>query len=264
MTETSFSFALSPATGTPLHRQVFLLLREQILRGKFAPGSTLPKEEALCEQYGVSRITVRRALSTLAAQGLVESRQGRATFVRSDLPAARQRPSLSFLDELRRTVVETDVEVLGVSEAEPPAEVAELLALEPGSKAVHAIRLRSIAGTPVMLTDAWVPLHFGKRVTAAALRRKPLYEILIAGGVELRRVVQEITATVADPMRAQALQTEVGGSLLKIVRVLHGSDQRPVEYLEVYLRPDRSRILMDIDAAEVNTLVAGRVVHDGV
>jgi GntR family transcriptional regulator len=84
----------------------------------------------------------------------------------------------------------------------------------------------------------------------------------MAQGVEFGRVVQEISAVVADPGRAQALKTDVGSPLLKLVRVMHGRDEQPVEYLHVYLCPDRSRILMDIDAADVNTLVAGQVVHD--
>ena len=76
------------AKGTPLHRQLFLTLRDQVSRGVFAPGSPLPKEETLCENFGVSRITVRRALADLAALGLLEKRHGLGTFVRLDLPPA--------------------------------------------------------------------------------------------------------------------------------------------------------------------------------
>lgn len=253
---------LSPTAGTALHRQVYMVLREQITRGHWAPGEALPKEESLCARFGVSRVTVRRALADLAAQGLLESRQGLGTFVRRDLRPARERPTLSFVDSLRKAAADTQVEVLSVEQEDPPPDVAELLSLEAGAKAVHAVRLRSVAGTPVMLTDAWVPSALGKRVTATALRKHALYEILLAQGVQLGRVVQEISAIAADPARAQVLKTDVGSPLLKLARVMHGRDERPVEYLNVYLSPERSRILMDIDASDVNTLVAGQVVHD--
>jgi GntR family transcriptional regulator len=256
------SAAFTPAKGTSLHRQVFLVLRDQIGRGAFVPGSVLPKEEALCERFSVSRITVRRALADLAAQGLVERRQGIGTFVRHDLPQPRERPSLSYIEGLRKTVIETQVTVLRVGQEDPPPEVAEWLQLGGAEKAVHALRLRSIGDMPVMLTDAWVPLALGKRVTAAALRKNALYEILLAQGVELGRVVQEVTAVVADVERAAVLKTEAGSPLLKLVRLVHGSDDRQVEYLTVYLCPERSRLLMDIAAGEVNTLSAGQVVHD--
>jgi GntR family transcriptional regulator len=127
---------------------------------------------------------------------------------------------------------------------------------------VRAERLRSIGATPVMLTDSWVPMALGKRLTVAALRKRPLYEILLGQGVVLGRVVQELNAVVADPTRPERLGVEVGSPLLKLVRLLHGQDARPVQYLEVYVSSERSRFLMDIPAEHVNTLSAGQIVHD--
>lgn len=239
-----------------------MVLRDEIVRGAYSSGS-LPKEEALCERFGVSRITVRRALADLAAQGLVERRHGRGTFVlEGGLPAARARPSLSFVDSLRQTANDTQVQVLLVEQIEAPADVAAMLQLTPGEKAVHAIRLRSIDGTPVMLTDAWVPAKLGKQLTPTSLRKKALYEILLTQGVRFGRVIQEITAEVSDPARAQLLQLEVGVPLLKVVRVLHDIQAVPVEYIAVTMTPERSRILMDIPGDTVNTLSAGQFVHE--
>src|SRR5689334_3095175 len=93
--------------GTSLHRQLFLVLRDQILSGVLAAKAALPKEEDLCEQFGVSRITVRRALSDLAAQGLVQRRHGLGTFVEACVQAPRPGPTLSFLDGLRKVATET-------------------------------------------------------------------------------------------------------------------------------------------------------------
>jgi len=253
---------LAPVPGTSLHRQLFMVLRDEISRGVYAATGALPKEEALGERFGVSRITVRRALADLAAQGLVERRHGLGTFVRADAPPMRSSPSLSVIDGLRSTAIETDVEVLNVEQAVPPPDVASVLQLPAGELAVHALRLRSIDGMPVMLTEAWVPAALGKRVTAAQLRKQALYEILMSQGVAFGRVVQEFSAQVADPQRAGWLQTEVGSPLLKMVRLMHDLQSRPVQHLTVLLSPERSRILMDIPGASVNTLSAGQIVHD--
>ena len=249
------------APGTSLHRQLFVVLRDEITRGVYASGA-LPKEEALCERFGVSRITVRRALADLAALGLVERRHGLGTFVRADLPQARAQPSLGLVDSLRKAALETDVQVLEVAQSEAPPEVAAALHLEPGEKAMHALRLRSIDGTPVMLTDAWVPARLGKRVSSAALRKHALYEILMAQGVKFGRVIQEITAEVADPARARLLHVETGAPLLKMVRLLHDLDAQPVQHLSVSMTAERSRVLMDIPGETLNTLTAGQLVHD--
>jgi GntR family transcriptional regulator len=262
MTTAAASPQLNPAKGVSLHRQLFLVLREQIIRGTYEPGSALPTEEGLCEHFGVSRITVRRTLADLAALGLVERRHGLGTFVRRDLPPPRPIPSLGLLDALRKSALETEVEVLDVKEELPPREVSSSLRLSPGERAVHALRVRSIEAVPVMLTDAWVPLRLRKRVTASTLRRSALYEILMSQGIKFGRVVQEITAAVAGPQHAQVLKIEVGAPMLKLVRVMHDADAQPVLHISVYLSPERSRILMDIPGDTVNTLSAGQFVHD--
>jgi GntR family transcriptional regulator len=250
------------ARGTSLHRQLFVVLRDEILRGMY-PSGLVPKEETLCERFAVSRITVRRALADLAAEGLVERRHGLGTFVCEDrLPMARERPSLSLIDSLRQAATDTQVQVLQVEQAEAPPDVASMLQLVPGEKAVHALRLRSIEDTPVMLTDAWVPARFGRHVTASSLRKQALYEILLAQGVKFGRVIQEITTQVCDPLHARLMKTEVGMPLLKVVRVIHDQESRPVQYIVVTMTPERSRILMDIPGDAVNTLSAGQFVHD--
>jgi GntR family transcriptional regulator len=262
MTTARADSALHPSSGTSLHRQLFMVLRDEIQRGAYAATGALPKEEALCERFGVSRITVRRALGDLAALGLVERRHGRGTFVRRDLQAPPQSPTLSVIDSLRKTALETDVEVLEVTQTTPPPDLAALLQLAPGEEAVHALRMRSMEGMPVMLTDAWVPARLGKKVSAAALRKHALYEILMAQGVEFGRVVQEISAAPADPMRARLLQTDIGAPLLKMMRLMHDKQAQPVQHLTAWLAAERSRILMDIPGETVNTLSAGQFVHD--
>jgi GntR family transcriptional regulator len=253
---------LPRAPGTSLHHQLFMVLRDEITRSVYAATGALPKEEALCERFGVSRITVRRALADLAALGLVERRHGLGTFVKAGAESTRSSPSLSLVDSLQQTARETDVEVLDVQREAPPADIAAQLQIAPGTPAVHALRLRSMKGTPVMLTDAWVPLELGRKVTVAALRRHALYEILLNQGVRFGRVVQEIGAQVADPMRAGWLRVDVGSPLLTLVRLIHDPAARPVQHLTAYLVPERSRILMDIPGDRVNTLSAGQIVHE--
>ncbi len=248
--------------GTSLHRQLFLVLRDQIVSGVLAPGAALPKEETLCEQFGVSRITVRRALGDLAAQGLVLRRHGLGTFVQSSGAAPRQGASLGFLDGLRRVATETQVQVLDLQSLVPPANIAALLQLPAGESAVHALRLRSAGDVPLMLTDAWIPARLGKRVTRAALEKKAMYELLMSQGIRFGRVVQEIGAESANPERARLLRTETGAPLLRMVRLLHDLDAKPVQYLTVHMTPERSRILMDIPGDAINTLPAGHVFHD--
>ena len=73
---------LSRRLGAPLHHQIFLVLRDQILSGRYASSQLLPTEDELTRMFGVSRITVRTALAKLKESGLIERRQGVGTFIR--------------------------------------------------------------------------------------------------------------------------------------------------------------------------------------
>ena len=253
---------LARAPGTSLHRQMFVILRDQIMRGVYQPGMMIPNEEALCLQFEVSRITVRRAVADLESAGLLQKRHGRGTFVSTNLPPSRPLATLGFIDALRKTATETDVEVLNVEHAEPPADIARQLDIVAPAKAMHAVRLRSYKSTPVMVTEAWIPTDVGRTITAKELKKRALYEILIGQGVRFGRVVQEITAVAASPFYAKLLQTELAAPLLKLTRLLYDSKQQPVQHLIVHVSPERSRILMDISIEAVNTFAAGAFFHD--
>lgn len=252
----------SRSSGVSLHRQLFLSLRDQIMQGTYPPGAMIPNEEALCEQFGVSRITVRRAVADLEARRLLEKRHGRGTFVRADLPPSRPRATLGLVDSLRKTATETRAEVLSVDRNVPPAAIAEQLCLPPNVRAVHVMRLRWQGTMPVAVTEAWVTEAVGRRITVQALKKRALYEILIAQGVQFGRVVQEITAVVATPYYAELLKVEVGSPLLKLTRLLYDLNREPVQHLVVHVAPERSRILMDVSIDAVNTLAAGSIFHD--
>jgi len=250
------------SVGTALHRQLFMVLRDEIARGVYASTRALPKEEDLCKRFDVSRITVRRALTDLAALGLVERRHGRGTFVSGGPEDVRKMPTLGVMDALRKVASETDVRVLQVERIAPFPDIASLLRMNPGEPALHVFRVRSFKGAPIMFTEAWVPGSVGKRITLDAMRKRALYEIMQDLGIEFGRILQEITAQAASPDVAAHLQVEVGTPLIKLVRLMHDRDAHPVQHLTSLLPPERSRILMDIPGDKINTLDAGRIVHD--
>jgi GntR family transcriptional regulator len=249
--------------GMPLHRQLFLVIRDQINRGAFTTGQALPTEHALGEQFGVSRITVRRALQDLADQGYVRRQHGRGTFVLPRRPSIVPSPALSVLDSLRKAQLETSVEVIDLALREPPARIKSELALAEDD-ALYALRLRSDKTTeePLMITEAWLPTRFSELVTRQSLARRALFEILDTAGVTMGRVVQEITAEVADPLKARLLQTSIGAPLIRINRLGYDHDAKPVQHLSLFLSPDRSRVLMDIPDRDIETAETGYIAHD--
>lgn len=257
-----FSEPVSRTAGIALHRQLYLRLREEIVRGVPAHGEALPNEERLRARFGVSRVTVRRAVADLEAQGFVRRRHGVGTFVEFDRGATRPSVTLSFVEQLRRTDTDTDVRVVSLARTVPPADVAANLQLPAGERALHAVRLRSAHGVPLLVTDVWVPLALGEGVTVGALRRRALYELLIERGVRFGRLVQEITVELASAEHARLLAVEVGAPLIRLTRLLHDRRDRPIQVLCASMSPERSRIVLDVPGSLINTLGGGRIVHD--
>jgi len=252
--------AVAAGAGVPLHRQLFLVLHDEIARGALAPGEPLPTEQALCDQFGVSRITVRRALADLADAGLIERRQGVGSFVR-DRPSSRRNPGGgSYMDGLRKTEFETDVDVLELDIRNAPEAVADQLGSE---RALHVLRLRRERRTsePLMITEAWLPEALSDTVTQDALSRAPLYRLMADAGVELDRVEHEITAEVAGPRNAQMLDVPIGSALMRVNRLAF-ADGKPHHALTILLSPNRSRVLLTQSGGELEAGEGMSIAHD--
>src|SRR5262249_50288155 len=103
---------LDRAQGTPLHHQAYLIVRDAIRSGRYRPGELLPTEEAFAAEFGVSRITIRRAMDALAQAKLIERQQGKGTFVRRGAMSARiEVPTYSMIEQISRIGATTEVKV---------------------------------------------------------------------------------------------------------------------------------------------------------
>lgn len=245
----------------PKYHQIYLVLREQLHEGRFAQG--LPGELALMQQFGVARVTVRRALQELAGEGLISRERGRGTHPvvqrpPANAPAGRGGSKTTrltgLLENLVSTSLNTTVRVLSVSEVAATAEVAQALQLAPGDAVQKAVRVRSTREGPLSHITTWVPAsltqHFGKR----ELAKKPILVLLEEAGVRVGGARQTISARLADAHVADQLGLAVGSALLAVHRLIHDEQGQPVQWLHGLYRPDRYEYQMqlsrvgDIDA----------------
>lgn len=252
---------VSAGAGVPLHRQLFLVLHDEIARGAMAPGEALPTEQALCDQFGVSRITVRRALADLAEQGYIERRQGVGSFVRRRARSDEVPPGGSYMDGLRQAQFQTSIDVVEHDLRTPPSSIGDALGVT--AELLHILRVRRERRThePLMVTEAWLPTDLADTLSSAALRRKPLYELLSTAGVVVDRMQHEITAEIAGPRNATLLNTSIGSALLRVNRLAFVAGA-PHHYVSILLSPNRSRVLMSQTADELQTGDGLAIAHD--
>ncbi|ANN65111.1 GntR family transcriptional regulator [Bordetella bronchialis] len=237
----------------PLYHQVYLLLRQQLLDGTYAPDAPLPGENALAQDYGVSRLTVRRALDALAAEGLVSRRQGRGTFAQppSQLSAPQQGATVdALMAHLARMGMSTQVRLLELAVEPATPAVAARLEVEPGSPVHRSLRVRSHHGEAFSYLQTHVPDAIGRRISRKALGSKPLLQIFGELGIRVSGAEQAVTAVLADAAAAEALGVPVASALLNIRRLVRDVDGRPIEYLDARYRPDRFEYRLDMAAHE--------------
>ena len=255
--------AVALMAGVPLHRQLFLVLHDEIARGAIPAGNPLPTEQELCDQFGVSRITVRRALADLADQGYITRRQGVGSFVREHDATARQVDSRSYMDELRQIDFESDPDVLEFDLDGRAHKPSPIRSDSPATCCTSCgVRRERRTGEPLLVTEAWLPASLAQMITAEKLVHAPMYRLLAEAGVTLERVQHEFIAEIASPRTAQLLDIAIGAAVQRVNRLAFTAGDRPHHYLSILLSPSRSRIFLNHSADELEIGDTMAITHD--
>ncbi len=222
----------------PLYHRVYLLLRQRIAEGAWPPSQPMPGEHELAAMHDVSRITVRRALERLEAEGLIVRRRGAGTFTRPPVMEKRRENLRGLLENLVAMGVRTQVRLLDFAYLPAPADVADALEIAPGAIVQKSQRVRSVKGVPFSHLTTWVPEHIGRHYRPEDLATKPLLGLLEAAGVPPARATQVISAKLADSTVAPLLTVEPGSPLLWTRRQVRDADGQAIEWIEALYRPE--------------------------
>lgn len=130
-------------------------IRKRIENGELAPGDKLPSERDLALAHGLSRMTVRQALTELVTAGVLYREQGRGTFVSAH--KMQQRNISSFTETVRQRGLKPETKVVSFSVCEPPADVADMLSIK--GEVYRAVRIRLADNTPVAVEEIFIPMH---------------------------------------------------------------------------------------------------------
>jgi GntR family transcriptional regulator len=234
------SAPLDASQATPLYHQLYLILRERIRTGELPRNSLLPGEQELTGLFNVSRITVKRALNELVADGLISRHRGRGSIVTAApiMPVVRG-SFFSLMESLKQMGVETEVKLLEALYVPAGPAVAQLLEIDPEASVQRAVRLRSLSGEPFSHLLTYIPETIANRFTPDDLAACPLLTLLERVGVEVSEAEQWISAVAAEPAIAAALDVPAASPLLKIERVMRDKQGTPVQLVYAHYRSDR-------------------------
>ena len=222
---------LNNSSSTPLYDQLKQILKESIDQGIYKSGDRLPNETELCESYGVSRITVRRAIQDLSDEGFLERKQGKGTFV-TRTKIAREMVSIDgFTDFSKQLGKNPSKRVLACEEIKATPEIAEALKIAVDSPVLRLVRIMSIDQQPFTLDIAHYSLerfpnlfsHFAEHESTYDVL-KNVYHINIQSGSS-KKITTVITAS---SMEAEYLDCEVGETLFNIDKTVYDEKGVPI------------------------------------
>jgi len=232
----------------------YLAVREALRRRVSAlpERELLPPEPVLCAEYGVSRITLRRAVDGLVADGHLVREQGRGTYV--SRPAIRHEYRESFVHRIAgfgsvmaESGAHVGVTVLTQRVVPAPAWVAEQLGLEVATDVVELVRLRSIDDAPNHVAHSFLPAETYPKVAEQDFSEGSLYEYLRREyGADLAhaRIVVDVGTAAAD--EADLLRVVAGSPLLVVRTTVHDSCGKPLVHSYSRLRPDVSQVEFEV------------------
>jgi len=222
----------------PLYYQLMQELRQRIEGGTWKPGDLIPSERELSETYGISRMTVRQALTELVNDGLLRRDQGRGTFVAKAKIRKQLSRLTSFTEDMRARGRQPRAQVLRAEMVPARPKVANMLQIDVEQQVALVERLRSADDEPVGIECS----HLSFKGCEAILREDlsgSLYRLLgELFGLAPTRAQEEIEAGPCGSREAQILGIQHNEPVLVIRRRTLDQDQHPFEYVESVYRGD--------------------------
>lgn len=235
---------LTGVSDLPAHARIGYWLERLIVSRKLKAGDKLPSEIEIATALGVSRMTLRQALATIEAKGLIERRRGRfgGNFVAQPRFDFNLTGLPGFTEQMRRAHVEAGATVIQAVTRRPIPDVRSALGLRRGDLVHEIIRVRSANGDPITLEETYIPAHLFPGMLAFDLTDS-LYQTMqreyAKGPYSAREFIEPVKATA---QQAELLNIEPDDALLLINRTSYSADGEPVEFSYDYFRADRTRI----------------------
>ncbi len=230
--------------GEPLYSMVAGQAQEHITAGEWKVGQRLPPERQLCQDFGVSRATLRQALGELEERGLITRHQGRGTFVtrpRQHLPIVGV---FSIRDAMEARGMAMTTKVLNIEIVEASRQLATDLACLPGDPIVYVERLRSGDGEPMVLDTAHLRAELFPGLEAIDFEKRSLYAVVETDyGRTIAEAQETLEPVILTPRECKLLGVPRHTTALLTRRVTTDAAGVVLALGHVLLRGDRSRYL---------------------
>ncbi|GGB39213.1 UTRA domain-containing protein [Virgibacillus dakarensis] len=220
---------LKNASQIPLYHQLKQIIIEDIESGKYETGEQLPTEMELCKKYGVSRITVRRAVSDLVDEKILYRKQGKGTFV-SESKIKRELISIgSFSDITTQSGKEPSTQILENKIKKPNGELCSLFKIMPEDNVLELKRLLSINGKPFIIETSYYPISRFPKLETYIGSNVSTYKILRDYyDVEINKAEKTLDVTLSDVEQSAIFECDLNSVMYLLRKTAYDTNNEVV------------------------------------
>ncbi len=220
---------LEQNSSVPLYEQLKDLIARDIRSGRYGEGFRMPSELELENEYKVSRITVRRAISELCDEGLLVKKQGKGTFVATNEFKADMGRLSGFHDYMEEQGRNVGICMLERSIIRLRPSLAEEMGLDVNDDVFHIRRLMSTDGIPIMIDSCYIPLKLFPGIVERFHDDDSVFRILRSGyGVEMGKYLKVLKVRKANKEISSYLGCSVGDPVFDMFKLTYDKSGVPV------------------------------------
>jgi GntR family transcriptional regulator len=234
---------LSLDSDIPLYSQLVSIVKRNISAGTLSPGDLLPSEAELCRTFDISRSTVRQAIGTLEAEGLVVRKQGRGTFVAEPKMRRKTETVYSFTSEISSMGMVPSSTLIDFEVMPPTPDIIRVLELSaPDTKVYRFSRIRNVNGEPLILETSFYPQYIYPKLTRELLQTHSFYSLLYEVGIVPASAVDSYEAVMLGRREAELLGCRPGSCAFSVQRRTRTEAGMIYEFTQSLIRADRVKL----------------------
>ena len=242
---------LNKQSPLPIYYQLKELLREKIVSGEWLPGAMIPSERELSEQYEISRMTARQALTELTIEGILYREQGKGTFVAEPKIQQALTSLTSFSEDMQTRGIHTGGKVLRLALVPAPLMASKALKIESEQKIILLERLRMAEEEPIALETCYLHFSDSQALLTENFENSSLYSLLNKKyGITPTRALQKVEAALCSQREKELLKIESGAPVLRNRRITFDQSGKVFEYTESAYRADRYVFQVELDTSK--------------
>ncbi len=243
--------SINKQSPLPIYYQLKELLREKIATGEWTSGMLIPSERELSEQFEISRMTVRQALSELTSEGLLRRKQGVGTFVAEPKIQQTLARLTGFTEDMRTRGLNPRTRVLRLELVSPPLPAQQALQIDSEQPVVLLERLRMTGDDPIALETCYLHFDGVQGLLNEDFEQNSLYDTLSTKyNVTPTKARQQIEADLCTPREQELLAIAENKPVLRNRRVTFDQWGRCFEYTESAYRADRYTFKVELDTSK--------------